>query len=156
MWRVVLLTFLLLNRDERLDWKKTGHHLSDKFQTILRVCWSLPNRTAVVYTSSTLERGLKMYLLGVSCRLNNYRVGLTAILTKHVFLISVLFSQLYLNKLISLIFCQYCNKNKIRVLTKGVRTIQIEICTGFSLLLAVLYSRFPNFVKLDLRDFNLS
>ena len=37
--------------------------------------------------------------------------------------------------------------------------IRIEIYTGFSLLLphkAVLYSRDPNFVKLDLRDFDLS
>ena len=39
--------------------KKTGHHLIDKFHDMLRVCWSLPNRTAVVYTSSTRERGLK-------------------------------------------------------------------------------------------------
>jgi len=65
---------------------------------------------------------------------------------------------LYLNKLISLILSQYCNK-KNRVLKKGVRKIQIEICTGFSLLLpckAVLYSRVPNFVKLDLGDFDLS
>ena len=52
-------------------------------------------------------------------------------LIKRVFLISVLLPQLYLNKLISLIFCQYCNKNKIRELTKGARTIQIEIYTGF-------------------------
>jgi len=48
-------------------------------------------------------------------------------LIKRMFLISVLFPQLFLNKLISLIFCQYCNENEIRVLTKGARTIQIEI-----------------------------
>ena len=56
-------------------------------------------------------------------------MGLTVMLIKRVFLISVLFPQFYLNKLISLIFCQYCNKNTIRVLTKGARTIQIEIYT---------------------------
>jgi len=54
-------------------------------------------------------------------------------------------------------FCTY--KNKIFVLTKGVPTIQTEIHTGFSLLLlhkAVLYSRVPNFVQLNLLDFELS
>ena len=39
--------------------EKTGHHLSDKFHDILRVCLSLPNRTGVVFSSSTLEHGLK-------------------------------------------------------------------------------------------------
>jgi hypothetical protein len=71
------------------------------------------------------------------CRLNNYRLGLTATLRKHVLLISVLITQLYLNKLISLLYL-----NKL-----------------ISLLLlhkAVLYNRVPNFVKLDLRDFDLS
>jgi len=39
--------------------KKTVPNLIGKFHDILRVCWSLPNRRAVVYKSSTLERGVK-------------------------------------------------------------------------------------------------